>query len=688
MQSIIDALEHLLTTESVVHEYWPTPRSLAALPAMKEFGAKEAASEVQRRLRSLGLLERLRDPIMGVCGGLNAGKSSVVSAFLSPHGRHRVPRGNSDKEGTYRFVLWLPESWLRDQNLREAWDELLEQVFGPQRELLSDDVAIAHRQYNDAALLEVPLIAGDPQLENLGMGFLDCPDIETDPPDKRLAMLGKASVLCSALVVVQAESQVRAIPLSKILQTIGKGAPRVGRYILINQTDPERNLAGLLQEVRRHSSDDCGCYVAHQWKFPGWPECVPPKLLEGFSKTDPVPLPWLIAETDNANEPAVVTPDRFLKNLPSQLDPGELLQTKIGEHHQLVREQVRSGLDQVAEKLRADGAQMRAAHRGLVKLCEAQMTDDTGDPKQLFTVPYVLPLLKSMERTAPRWLKPVIWLKKPFKPVEDLAEKLLDLAGEGYESFAKKAPAIVRLLMVAIKMPWDGLMRILGRASKDEAECKIEPSILARAMRIHQWCPQRFNEEKLTEAWEQVLRNTMFAKVEIPSAEKFDSITREIWNVLPWHRQALFAIKLSIELGSMVILVLGLALAPFTFGKTFIAAATFHHAILGPVLYGLTGAAVSTMLNTFFLETNTLPYLSAMLAYACDVFALPRRIDPNRPISVKWGVKRYDLPTFDAEALRVYCQVVEGGRIADVDEPAKEHLFQEIDAAITTKKES
>ena len=335
----------------------------------------------------------------------------------------------------------------------------------------------------------------------------------------------------------------RSGELSQVLQAIGNGAPRVRRYILINPTDPAKILTNLLQDVRRHSSDVCGCYVAHHWKFPGWPECVPPALLTDFSKADPVPLPWLIAETDNANEPAVVTPDRFLKNLPSQLDSGELLQTKIGEHHQLVREHVRRGFEQVEEKLRADGAQMRAAHEGLVKLCEAQMTDDKGEPKQLFTLQYVLPLLTSMERTAPGWLKPVIWLKKPFKPLENIAEKLTALAEEGYENFAKKAPPFVSGLMKFIKMPWDWLMRMLGRAGKDKAECKVEPSVLARAMRIRAWCPQRFSEEDLTAAWEQVLRNTMFAKVEIPSAEKFDSITREIWKVLPWRKQALFAFR-------------------------------------------------------------------------------------------------------------------------------------------------
>lgn len=679
MEPAPDVIEKLLNQAVVVHERWPQSYDLPALPAFDANGAAEAGNVIRRRLGSLRVLARLRGcPILGVCGGLDAGKSSVTALFLSPEGRQRVPRGMADAQGTHRFVLWLPESWLHDAELRSAWDELLEQVFGPQRDLLSKDAAAAHHQYNDASLLEVPLLAGDPQLETLRMGVLDCPDIMTDPPDKRLNMLRKASALCAALVVVQAESQVRSVEFSNVLEAVRRGAPRVRRYILVNQTDPERNYADLLQDVRRYSSGDSGCYVALHFKIFGWREHVPTELLMKFNEADPVPLPWLILENDEANAPAAVTPERFFEKLPSQLDAGELFQTKTIEHYEIIREHVQRGFQQVEEKLRQDGSQVREAHEGLRKLCETQMTDALGNPKQIFAVPYVLPLLKSMERTAPGWLRWVIWLKKPFKPVEDLAEEMANIAGEGYEKLEKKAPEIVKWLMLMLKKPWGVLMRLLGRSDADEAECKIDPAALAKVMHCQRWCPLRLSESDLCAAWVQVLRNTVVAKVDIPSAERFDAITHEIWNVLPWHKQAVFAFKLTVELASLVAVVVCLALLPFDGSSTFIAAATLHQVIIGTLIGGMAGGAIAVLLNPFFRDTNTLPYLSAMLSYACDVFGLPRQVDPSSPVCMRWGDVDYKLPKFGGPVIAVQCAVVEGGNLAEVDQSAKQRLIDDV----------
>jgi hypothetical protein len=685
-----DDIKQLLEAgEHVVSDHWPEKCELAALPAFERHGAEDEAREIRRRLGSLKILKRLKDcPILGICGGLISGKSSVARIFLSSKGRQRVLVGMPDNAGTHRFVLWLPQTWLEEPEMRSAWDGLLGEVFGPQRDLLSEDVNEAHLQYNNVNLLETPLIAGDPKLETLKMGLLDCPDIMTDPPEKRLAMLAKASALCSALIVVLREDQVRSREMSSdVPSAIAKGAPSVPRYLLINKVEPDTNLVELLRDVRNHSSGDRGCYVASHFKINGWKEKTPSDLISDFGETeaDKIPLPWRIEDRDEDNAPGEVQAERYFKNLPSQLNAGILFQTKTTEHWEILRKKVQLGFEKVAARLEKDGKDLRSAHEGLVELLEEQMTDDKGGAKNLFTVDYVLPLLASMERTAPGWLRPVIWMKKPFNPVQKLAENMSDKAGEGYESLAKKAPLLLRELMNQSKKPWHWLLRLLGRKEGDEAECKIEAPVLARRMKNARWCPQRFGEKELISAWEEVLHRTMTARVEIPDARKFDGITQEIWKVLPWHKQALFALKLVTQLAVLSGVVIAVvAEATLTFGGTggtgsFIAAAALSKIIAGSLIGSVAGGAVSVLLNTFFRDTNTLPYLSAMLAYACDVFGLPRKIDPAKPIVVKWGVDHYDLPNYDEATLPVRCSLVGSGQLGLVNGPAKQRLIERLE---------
>jgi len=122
-------------------------------------------------------------PIVAVLGLLNAGKSSLVSTYLSLENRRRVLVGSSNSQGTHRFVLWLPQSWEKEPELWNFVKSRLNSIFGCESELLSTDPMEAAKQYNDItprpsvdaagnpihrATIEIPLLATDPELDRWG----------------------------------------------------------------------------------------------------------------------------------------------------------------------------------------------------------------------------------------------------------------------------------------------------------------------------------------------------------------------------------------------------------------------------------------------------------------------------------------------------------------------------------------
>jgi hypothetical protein len=183
-----------------VHQLYPDASVrlslLAALGSRQipvERAEREQAARLKERLE--GLTQQLHAlhavgncPVVGVAGLLNSGKSSLVATYLSPEGRQRVLRGAANSQGTHRFVLWLPSAWWSQPDLLHALRDQLTTLFSVPPEELSNDAAEAYRQYNGELLgsvpaaadpLSVPLLAHDPGLDQLGLGLLDCPDIQS-----------------------------------------------------------------------------------------------------------------------------------------------------------------------------------------------------------------------------------------------------------------------------------------------------------------------------------------------------------------------------------------------------------------------------------------------------------------------------------------------------------------------------
>ena len=287
------------------------------------------------------LVER---PTVAVAGMLNSGKTSLVSTFLSAAGRRRCLRGANDREGTHRFVLWLPSAWKHDI---ELWGLLLSRIgdaLGSPPEMLSEDPGEAHAQYNnrggDAGTLGVPLVATDIGLDAAGIGLLDCPDIVSDEslglgsPEARRRMLGKAATLCSAFLVVTAAESSRDTTLAELLRIASDLMPGVPRLLAVNKVRPQQTPDQVLEAfgplARNHGIETT--YAAYDFDVPASRPYIPTDSVshkfsvDEVSEQGPLPVFFSLAADPERNPPNAIDANRLLAALPRLLDRSELFQ--------------------------------------------------------------------------------------------------------------------------------------------------------------------------------------------------------------------------------------------------------------------------------------------------------------------------------------------------------------------------
>jgi hypothetical protein len=281
-------------------------------------------------------------PTVAVSGMLNSGKTSLVAAFLSEAGRSRTLRGANNAQGTHRFVLWLPSAWQHDA---ELWGLLMSRIgdaVGHPPEMLSDDPDEAHLQYNnrdgDEESLAVPLVATDPDLDAVGIGLLDCPDIVSDEafglgsPKARRQLLGRAATLCSAFLVVSSAESSRDGTLGDLLRIASDLMPGIPRMLAVNKIragqTPDQVLETFQPVARSHGIE--AIYAAYDFEVPSSRPYIPTcdETMTAALETDLDSLPVFFALSDDAddNPPAAISADRLLSALPARLDRGQLFE--------------------------------------------------------------------------------------------------------------------------------------------------------------------------------------------------------------------------------------------------------------------------------------------------------------------------------------------------------------------------
>jgi hypothetical protein len=323
---------------------YPQSRRESYLGALRSLDPS-LASEVMAAGRKLQTASQLIDwPTVAVAGMLNSGKTSLVSTFLSPQGRLRTLRGSGNHQGTHRFVLWLPSRW---ESEVELWSLLMTRIgdaLGGKPEMLSQNPSEAHLQYNNAVgreeLLGIPLVATDDALNNVGIGLLDCPDIVSDEsfglgsPQKRRQLLGRASTLCSAFLVVASAESSRDSTLGDLLRIASDLMPGVPRMLAVNKVrsrqSPEQVYEAFKPLCKNHGISTI--YAAYDFDIPDSKAFIPRPISEDRASqsvkrsADQMPVFFSLDPDPDKNPPAAIEPDRMLAALPQRLDRGQLFE--------------------------------------------------------------------------------------------------------------------------------------------------------------------------------------------------------------------------------------------------------------------------------------------------------------------------------------------------------------------------
>ncbi|EMI45805.1 hypothetical protein [Rhodopirellula sp. SWK7] len=378
----------------------PTQGRESYLMALRRMQSSVVAETLTagRRLDTAGrLVDR---PTIAVAGMLNSGKTSLVSSFLSPAGQARTLRGTSNREGTHRFVLWLPQSWRSDV---ELWSLLVSRIgdsLGHPPEDLSEDPAEAAAQYNnrtgDQSQLSVALLATDPALDDIGVGLLDCPDIVSDEelglgsPQQRKELLGRAATLCSAFLIVTDAASSRDTTLADLMRIASDLMPGVPRMLAVNKVRP-RQTPDQVHETFTPLSQKHGVasiYAAYDYDVPASRPFIPhrddassdrrlatsvdssgatPDATENIKDVEPLPVFFEVSPNPDENPPASINEQRFLMSLPLKLDRGVL----FAQLHRALRINLEKviwdrGLDAIRKNADASFAKTRECHRVLL----------------------------------------------------------------------------------------------------------------------------------------------------------------------------------------------------------------------------------------------------------------------------------------------------------------------------------
>jgi hypothetical protein len=563
IQARFDRVESLRNTP-VLTPAWPPegePLTLeAALEAANQAERAEAFGKVLHAARAL--LSMSQYPIMAVLGGLNAGKSSVVASFLSSSGRQRVPRGQADKQGTHRFVYWVPESWLKEEAIRNAFFELLTAVHGPEREYPSDDPLKAEGQYgsgrNDLAVLKIPLIATDTNLDALQTALLDCPDVQTHDRDApasasrldnpRLDFLMDSSRICSAFLVVWLRGQMRDGLLGVMLKRLRERAVKAPVYLLLNQIEPgEGEPARTLYDsdvIRNLKDSGIGdhCYGAFDFNLSGWKSLTPQPLVKSHNadkqvtkqhdshKTKLIPQFFVISTDAAKNAPETIPEDHYLIHLPRRLNVAELQQQKLHDSWNELGLRIREDLDHVQAWAESRRDRARAIHQGLLDFCVQKFTDPQNhEPVQGASREFPGKLQTSFVRTAPIPVRLALKLSQPFEKVVNKALKTLSRfnplrrAGEELSELESKI---------------EDTLGIKGLRISNEQE-------LASEMKALRFVPSSAEVGQLERAWKSILEAFILHPVQTDVAHELDQITKKIWGHLS------FLAKLRIALMSL-----------------------------------------------------------------------------------------------------------------------------------------
>lgn len=634
--------------------------------------------ELNAILDQLAVFQRInRCPILAITGLLNAGKSSLLATYLSPQNRRRVLRGLDNRSGTHRFVIWLPTIWWNEPELLNTLISYLTRLFGHPPEQLSEDPHEAALQYNGRVLagallefgddsrelatqrvgaaadtiasLHVPLIASDAALDDLQLGLVDCPDIQTgylsggasetrgeELAESRRAQLARLGRLCSAFIAVSRMNHLHDDGLTTVLATLRDVMPGVPRLLAINRVKTRYAPATVYEQARGlvERFGLSGVYVAYDFRSANSAVRIPPRPASMQESEEPLPIFVAVdavdaapVDHDPASEQGLQAAPQYLFDLGQRLDSGTLSRASNRSLLLQLKARAAEGLEWLERNQNQRSSQLADSWRAISQACYAFMVqrDAEGSVQglRLQASPAIIAqMAESLQRTAPLWMRVSLSIDRTARQIQQAVAdsaarlKILQSASQTVTQFTRKfrrgeGGAVVTPERLAESIRSYDIHDALAMVSKDHLIAGCEAAI------------QRFAAEDKTEL----------------DRDKLDAWSRQVWKNMSmkqklWKGTQPLAVLMAPLLAAVLVPIDagGTAVLVFASTKELLAAAGIA-ALMAPVATG--GGA-----HAIVQREEPWRQLSDLFAVLCDSLGVPRPDRAQLPRASFEGVER------------------------------------------------
>ncbi len=587
----------------LIDQRWPAAVQQTGIEAFKAMAPEEARRLGERYAFVHGFLIV---PIVAVAGLINSGKSSLVSAFLSPESRPRVLRGITSRQGTQRFTLWAPRSWQEDTTFRARLDEMLTRVFRHAPEPLSEEPETAHAQQRAQESLSIPLLAFDGALDTHGIALLDCPDTqrpqagEAAGTNARLDSLAAAGEICAGVIVITPRTEIEVRELQAIVARL-PAATRVYAINLLRREAPDV----VLREVREHLGlKDEPCFGAYDFEvdanrtlLPDWdPNRASSSSTDEFER---LPCFFELSPDPAQNAPDTIAPERSILRLGARLAPNVLRQKRQAELIAELGRDLRNALRTIESRLERTAVEIADAQRELLSGCETLLRAG-GELRIKMDPEIAASMAESIRRTAPLDLRAFFVIK------HSVFAGLRKLRDTGQRAMA----------VLTLRFP-------LNAAKNKFAASRIDPAQVQSMLAL--WSAS-LGAPRDKAQWERdataILQRFLREERTNMSPDEWDTLTQKLWAKTErrWARAALVVGFLAM-LGAV-------AMIPFDMGASFIGITAKELAVLtvGGSVFGVAGC---TLLQRGLEEHIGRQQFANFFALACDQLGLPRELPPD-----------------------------------------------------------
>ena len=637
---------------AVIERLYPNEGHESFLTALRRNDPDAAKSVLAAGRQLFAAAKLVGYPTLAIAGMLNSGKTSLVATFLSETGRARTLRGAGNDQGTHRFVIWLPSAWRQDAELWGLLMSDLGDAIGMPPEMLAEDPAEAHKQYNnrtgDTDALSIPLVATDPGLDEAGIGLLDCPDIVSDEafglgsPEARRDLLGRAATFCSAFIVVSSAESSRDSTLGDLMRIAADLMPGIPRLLAVNKIRPRQTPDQVLETfgplARGHGIETV--FAAYDFDVPASKPFIPGSdsditaTLE--ANADPQPVFFSIASDADENPPAAIDDDRLLMHLPNKLDRSESSRKFIVAREHSLRSHVWetgfAAIDRDADVSIATTSKARDCllEAALEFFARREVGGKVTELRLHQSQRIIRQLTESFALTAPwyaRWgVRMNGWAQRVFGGATDFIKQLTPTA------IAKRTAGDIKEKFQ--RGEYGGLM------TPERLQAAIDR--FGGNVSLTHWYG---DDSQLTDPslWNEAADAavTRYEQDDITTLDpkRLDEAVRQMWSEVPMRKKLAAGLT---PLAAMLAAFGGVLMIPFDFGAT---TAVAYASI--PELFAALGLTTLATMWAGGQSTRNVgqqvarQQLSDFHAVLCDTFGVAR---PDKPVSIKVGNTVETLP--------------------------------------------